>query len=156
MTVSRLIVHRRFPGLIFLPMLVLFFSAMRIPQDKSPLPAGVYTNLVTTKNLSAPPTILLVDGLNTDATSQVQVRQKMVRLLASAPSDVPMAVFLLGRELKLLQSFTTDAKLLSAAAERAMTQEATNLQIKDPRDDPFSNSSLLEQMANSESQGGTP
>ena len=39
MTVSRLIVHRRFPGLIFLPMLVLFFSAMRIPQDKSPLPA---------------------------------------------------------------------------------------------------------------------
>src|SRR2546425_5532522 len=28
------------------------------------LPAGVYTNLVTTKSLSAPPTILLVDGLN--------------------------------------------------------------------------------------------
>ena len=236
MTVSRILVHRKFPGLIFLPTLVLFLRAMGIPQDKSPLPAprsgqeppavlkvttrlvtvdvvardrhgnavrdltvadfqiteqagghkseqqiasfrlldrsmakapdaeraalqlpaGVYTNLVTTKNLSAPPTILLVDGLNTDATSQVQVRQKMVRLLASAPSDVHMAVFLLGRELKLLQSFTTDAKLLSAAAQRAMTQEATNLQIKDPRDDPFSNSSLLEQMANSEGQGDTP
>src|SRR5713101_4824062 len=52
------------------------------------LPAGVYTNLVTTKSLSAPPTILLVDGLNADATTQLQVRQKMVRLLASAPSDV--------------------------------------------------------------------
>ena len=120
------------------------------------LPAGVYTNLVTTKSLSAPPTILLVDGLNTDATSQVQVRQKMVRLLASAPSDVPMAVFLLGRELRLLQSFTTDTKLLKAAAERAMTLEATNLQIKDARDDPFSGSSLLEQMANAEGQGDTP
>ena len=120
------------------------------------LPAGVYTNLVTTKNLSAPPTILLVDGLNTDATSQVQVRQKMVRLLASAPSDVPMAVFLLGRELRLLQSFTTDTKLLKAAAERAMTQEATNLQIKDARDDTFSNSSLLEQMAGAEDQSDTP
>jgi len=113
------------------------------------LPAGVYTNLVTTKSLSAPPTILLVDGLNTDAKNAVAGAQKMVRLLASAPSDVPMAVFLLGRNLSLLQSFTTDAKLLRAAAERALTLEATNLQAKDARDDPFSHSSLLEQMAGS-------
>jgi len=120
------------------------------------LPAGVYTNLVTTKSLSAPPTILLVDGLNADATTQLQVRQKMVRLLASAPSDVPMAVFLLGREPRLLQSFTTDAKLLRAAAERAMTQEATNLQAKDPRDDTSSHSSLLEQMAGAEGQSDIP
>src|SRR5258708_2750108 len=120
------------------------------------LPAGVYTNLVTAKSLSAPPTILLVDGLNADATTQLQVRQKMVRLLASAPSDVPMAVFLLGRELRLLQSFTTDAKLLRAAAERAMTQEATNLQAKDARDDTSSHSSLLEQMAGAEGQSDVP
>ena len=120
------------------------------------LPAGVYTNLVTTKSLSAPPTILLVDGLNTDAKTQLQVRQKMVRLLASAPSDIPMAVFLLGRDLRLLQSFTTDAKLLRAAAERALTLEATNLQAKDARDDPFSHSSLLEQMAGAEGQSDIP
>ncbi|PYT51541.1 MAG: hypothetical protein DMG44_02095 [Acidobacteria bacterium] len=120
------------------------------------LPAGVYTNLVTTKSLSAPPTILLVDGLNTDAKTQLQVRQKMVRLLASAPSDVPMAVFLLGRNLSLLQSFTTDAKLLRAAAERALTLEATNLQAKDARDDLFSHSSLLEQMAGVEGQSDIP
>jgi len=120
------------------------------------LPAGVYTNLVTTKSLSAPPTILLVDGLNTDAKTQLQVRQKMVRLLASAPSDVPMAAFLLGRNLSLLQSFTTDAKLLRAAAERALTLEATNLQAKDARDDPFSHSSLLEQIAGAEGQSDIP
>jgi VWFA-related protein len=124
------------------------------------LPAGVYTNLVSTKRLSAPPTILLVDGLNTDATTQLQVRQQMVRLLASAPSDVPMAVFLLGRELRLLQTFTTDTKLLHAAAQRALSLEATNLQAKDARDDTLSHSSLLEQMAGAEGQsdvpGGTP
>jgi len=120
------------------------------------LPAGVYTNLVTTKSLSAPPTILLVDGLNTDATTQLQVRQKMVRLLASSPGDVPMAVFLLGRELRLLQSFTTDSKLLRAAAERALTLEATNLQAKDARDDTLSHSSLLEQMAGAEGQSDVP
>jgi len=120
------------------------------------LPAGVYTNLVTTKRLSAPPTILLVDGLNTDATTQLQVRQKMVKLLASLPGNVPMAVFLLGRQLRLLQSFTTDTKLLRAAAEQALTLEATNLQVKDARDDTFSESSLMEQMAGAEGQSDIP
>jgi VWFA-related protein len=120
------------------------------------LPAGVYTNLVSTKRLSAPPTILLVDGLNTDATTQLQVRQQMVRLLASAPSDVPLAVFLLGRELRLLQTFTTDTKLLHAAAQRALSLEATNLQAKDARDDTLSHSSLLEQMAGAEGQSDVP
>jgi VWFA-related protein len=120
------------------------------------LPAGVYTNLVSTKNLSSPPTILLVDGLNTDATTQLQVRQQMIRLLASAPSEVPMAVFLLGRELRLLQSFTTDTKLLHAAAQRALSLEGTNLQAKDARDDTLSHSSLLEQMAGAEGQSDVP
>ena len=125
-------------------------------RDALQLPAGVYTNLVTTKSLSAPPTILLVDGLNTDAKTQLQVRQKMVRLLASSPSDVPMAVFLLSRELILLQSFTTDTKLLRAAAERALTLEATNMQATDARDDTMSHSSLLEQMAGAEGQSDIP
>jgi VWFA-related protein len=117
------------------------------------LPAGVYSNQVSTKSLSAPPTILLVDGLNTDATTQLQVRQQMVRLLASAPSDVPLAVFLLGRELRLLQSFTTDTKLLHAAAD---SLEATNLPAKDARDDTLSHSSLLEKMAGAEGQSDIP
>jgi len=120
------------------------------------LPAGVYTNLMTTKSLSVPPTILLVDGLNTGATTQLQVRQEMVRLLASSPSDVPVAVFLLGRELQLLQSFTADTQLLHAAAKRALTLEATNLQAKDARDDTLSHSSLLEEMAGAEGQSDIP
>jgi len=120
------------------------------------LPTGVYTNLVTTKSLSAPPTLLLVDGLNSDAATQLQVRKKMVKLLASLPGDVPMAVFLLGRELRLLQSFTTDPQLLRAAAERALTLEAINLQEKDARDDPMSHSSLLEEAAGATGQSDIP
>lgn len=120
------------------------------------LPPGVHTNLITARRLSAPPTILLVDGLNTEASSQLQVRKKMVQLLASMPSDVPLAVFLLGRELRLLQSFTTDTRLLKAAAERALTLEAVNLQTKDARDDPMSNSSLLEEMAGAQGQADIP
>jgi len=75
------------------------------------LPAGVYTNLVTTKSLSAPPTILLWMGEH-GRNDAVAGAAENVRLLASAPSDVPMTVFLLGRELRLLQNLTTDTKLL--------------------------------------------
>ena len=120
------------------------------------IPAGIFTNLVTTQKLSAPPTILLVDGLNTDPTTQLQARQKMVQLLASAPTDIPLAVFLLGRELRLLQTFTTDAKLLKEAAQRAMSIDGANLQVKDPRDDPFSSTSLMEEMAGAEGQNDIP
>lgn len=131
----------------------------RVPDEEKvalQLPAGVHTNLVTTKRLSAPPTILLVDGLNTEATTQLQVRKKMVQLLASMPGDVPLAVFMLGRELHLLQTFTADTKLLKAAAERALTLEAVNLQTKDGRDDTLSHSSLLEEMAGAQGQSDIP
>lgn len=120
------------------------------------IPAGIFTNLVSTQKLSAPPTILLVDGLNTDPINQLQVRSKMVELLSSAPSDIPMAVFILGRQLRLLQNFTTDAKLLREAAKRAMSIDASNLQVKDPRDDPFSSTSLMEKMAGAEGQNDIP
>jgi len=63
-----------------------------------------------------------------------------------------MTVFLLGRELRLLQNLTTDTKLLREAAERALTLEATSLQAKDFRDDPLSHSSLLEEMAGAEAR----
>src|SRR6267143_463310 len=106
-----------------------------VERSALPIPPGVFTNLVSAQKLSAPPTILLVDGLNTDPINELQVRQKMVQLLASAPSDIPVAVFLLGRNLRLLQSFTTDAKLLQQAAKRALSVEGSNLQVKDPRED---------------------
>src|SRR6266851_443627 len=39
---------------------------------------------------------------------------------------------------------------------RAMSSEATNLQTKDPRDDPFSNSSLMDEMGGSPGQNDIP
>ena len=127
-----------------------------VERSALPIPKGVFTNLVSTQKLSAPPTILLVDGLNTDPINELQVRQKMVQLLASAPSDIPVAVFLLGRSLRLLQGFTTDAKLLQQAAKRALSLEGSNLQVKDPRDDLFSSSSLMEEMAGASGQNDIP
>jgi VWFA-related protein len=48
----------------------------------------------------------------------MQVRQQLVKMLSSIPDDVPTAVYLLGRRLEMLQSFTTDPKLLLATLEK--------------------------------------
>jgi VWFA-related protein len=115
--------------------------------DNLHVPAGVYTNLVTMQKNPVPPTMILVDGLNTDVMAQMQVHQQMVRMLNSLPDDVPVAIFLLGRRLRMLQSFTTDPKLLKAALQKASTVEANGLRLIDPRDDPDSLSAFQEETA---------
>ena len=102
------------------------------------LPAGVYSNLVTTR-LAVPPTILLLDALNTESDSGTQARQQMVKMLASIPADTPVAVFILGHDLTLLQSFTRDPQLLHEAALKVMNTNIENGGLAtDPHDDPNS------------------
>ncbi len=85
---------------------------------KPKMAAGVYTNLVTMNRVPVPPTIILLDALNTDRMTMMQVRQQLVKMLSSIPDDVPTAVYLLGRRLEMLQSFTTDPKLLRATLQK--------------------------------------
>ncbi|MFZ0303321.1 MAG: VWA domain-containing protein, partial [Terracidiphilus sp.] len=90
-----------------------------------------------------PPTIILVDGLNTPVEVQPQVHVQMLKMLRQLPPNVPVAVFLLGDRLTLLQSFTRDPKLLQAALEKAHSTAAYGTQMGDPRDDPNSIGNLL-------------
>jgi VWFA-related protein len=138
-------------------------------QHAVKMPAGVYSNLVTTR-LTVPPTILLLDGLNTEGDSGTQARHQMVKMLASIPPDTPVAVFILGHDLVLLQSFTQDPSLLSAAAKKVMDTNLDNGGIGvDPHDDAFSLSNQTNDMfggddealpgaaaSNTSTQGGGP
>jgi VWFA-related protein len=110
--------------------------------NPSPLPPGVYSNLGNRKT-QVPPTVLLFDGINTDVESQMQVHHQMVRILAAIPADVPVAVFLLGNKLRLLQTFTTDPQLLREAAAKTMVvgQAAPD---QDPMDNPDSLAASLD------------
>jgi len=108
------------------------------------LPAGVYSNLVTMQKVPVPPTILLMDGLNTTTAAQVQVHRQMVKLLSSIPPDIPVAVFLLDRNLHLLQNFSTDRALLRAAVDRALSVSANELSPGDSRSDPDALASLIQ------------
>ena len=109
------------------------------------LPAGIYSNLVNQQSAPVPPTVLLFDGINTDLESQLQVHQQMVKMLGSIPADVPVAVFLMGDRLRLLQGFTTDPKLLREAAAKTLVagQVAPD---QNPTDDPDSMAAKLEGM----------
>src|SRR5581483_8323588 len=107
------------------------------------LPEGIYSNVVSLREHPVPPTILLVDGINTELSSQMQIHRQMVRMLNSLPKDVPAAIFLLGRQLKLIQGFTTDPALLRSALEKTGSTQHDMVQ-QDPQDVPDSLSALQE------------
>jgi VWFA-related protein len=131
-------------------------SAASVAKQTPKMPAGVYTNLISARRLPVPPTVLLVDGLNTDVDAGMQARRQMVKMLASIPPDTPVAVFLLGRQLLLLQGFTKDPKLLRDAAQRALSLDSAEMATVDARDDPNSLSSQTEEMFGSEGQEEGP
>ena len=108
------------------------------------LPDGVFSNVIVPQSKMGPPTIWLVDGLNTELAAQMQVHAQMIRMLRALPTNTPVAVFLLGHRLQMVQSFTTDPTLLKAALLKASSGETRRYDLTDPRDDPNSLSSLME------------
>lgn len=110
------------------------------------LPAGphIYSNLQTAR-LKVPPTAILMDALNTSLVRQMQVRRDMILFLKKLPPDTPVAVFLLGHTVHLVQNFTTDPKLLASAVDQA--HRAPDLIQQNPQDDPNSASTELQEMS---------
>ena len=91
-----------------------------------------YSNQLPLDQLKIPPTVLLMDSLNTQTSNQQQGRAHMIQLLRTLPPDTPIAVFLLGSSLRILQGFTSDGRLLRAALDQAVTGATIE---QDPRDD---------------------
>ena len=56
--------------------------------------------------------VILMDALNTSRLNQVAVRDAMVKFLERLPENEPIAVYLLGDRIRLLQDFTADPVLL--------------------------------------------
>jgi VWFA-related protein len=91
--------------------------------------ANVISNQLPLDELKIPPTVLLMDSLNTQTPNQQQGRAHMIALLRSLPPETPVAVFLLGSSLRILQGFTSDGSLLRAALDQSV---AGNSMVKDP------------------------
>ena len=66
-----------------------------------PSGARVYSNQAFEK-LTVPPSILLMDVLNTEIDQQAEVRRHMLMLLKTLPTSTPVAVFVLGHSLQVV------------------------------------------------------
>jgi VWFA-related protein len=60
--------------------------------------------------------VLLLDALNTTSPNQAYAREMMIKMLPKLPQNQPMAIYLLGSKLRLVQDFTSDPELLKKAA----------------------------------------
>ena len=109
---------------------VSFFSFQQLEaQEKRPsaqppqLPPHVATNRPEYRHSVGPPVILLLDGINTPVENQIVVRQQMLKFMADHfDPHMRIAVFLLGNELAVLQDFTSDPALLTAALQKYRSQ----------------------------------
>ena len=106
------------------------------PAQKGPfatpgrLPKGVYTNVPQYRTGGAL-NVLLVDALNSNPVDQAAARDAMLKFLEKLPAGEPVAVYLLGNKLTLIQDFTSDPEMLKKAIaglkqpkSRAMTSAA--------------------------------
>ncbi len=104
------------------------------------LPPHVATNRPEYRRTVGPPVILLLDGINTPVENQIVVRQQMLKFMADHfDPHMRIAVFLLGNELAVLQDFTSDPALLSAALQKYRSQASaagrlggTDVQLQPP------------------------
>src|SRR6266849_7167965 len=109
------------------PQKVSYFSFQQFEaQEKRQLPQlppHVVTNRPEYRRSVGPPIILLLDGINTPVENQMVVRQQMLKFLAEHfDPRMRIAVFLLGNDLTVLQDFTSDPALLTAALQKYRSQ----------------------------------
>jgi VWFA-related protein len=84
------------------------------------LPENVFTN-VPRINVNSAVNVVLLDGVE---GSTPALRDQMLKLLASIPEGQPVAVYVLGTRLRLLQDFTSDHAILRQALNGAATHPA--------------------------------
>jgi len=85
------------------------------------LPKNVYTNYVVRTDPGAL-TVLLFDSLNTERQHLVYAKKEMLRFLKDLPPARRVALYTLGSQLRMVQSFTDDSDALITAAQQLSTK----------------------------------
>jgi len=108
----------------------------------TPLPPHTYTNVPSYPEAPAV-NVLLLDGLNTQAADQMDVRRQMFEYMGTIKPGTSLAIFTLGSHLRQLSGFTTDASRLTRALkdQKAGPQSSGLL---DPEDDKVLSRSMIE------------
>jgi len=89
-----------------------------VPQNPpAPLPANVFTNIPgERREATTSATVVLFDTLHTQVLDQPYARQQFVKFLQQIHPEDRVAVYALGRRIRILSDFTNDAQRLLAAS----------------------------------------
>ncbi len=99
----------------------------------APLPTGTYTNRLRTRaGVPNSITVILLDGLNTSITDQAFARRGVANFLGQLQPEDRVAVYTLGRDLRILHDFTNDASSLLQAVHQFKGREAQDLATLSP------------------------
>jgi VWFA-related protein len=80
------------------------------------LPPNTFSNFTPVRNTNAS-IVLLLDAMDSPPAAQMEMRQQLIDYLKHMQPGPPVAIFQLDTEMRLIQGFTSDPKLLLAAAE---------------------------------------
>jgi VWFA-related protein len=103
-------------------------QAMQGPLE--PLPANVFSNRVARQGgIPASVAVILVDGLGMDYVELAYARQQLTKFLSQLQPQDRVALYALGRQLRVIQDFTSDpSPLLEALRQyRGQVTGATDL-----------------------------
>lgn len=100
-----------------------------------PLPADTYTNQISQRAaVTSNNTIVLLDGLNTLVSDQASARQQTIKFLQMIRPSDRLAIYTLGRDLRVLQDFTSDSSVLAAALHKYSGQPDSDVVASTPTD----------------------
>jgi VWFA-related protein len=101
-------------------------SSSPVQQASAPSPANTFSNIpASTPQTSW--TVILFDLLNTSVSDQAYARNQLLQLLRSLPKGQPVALFVLTRNLEMLQGFTQDPEQLLQRAQLIMPSQSSDL-----------------------------
>lgn len=101
----------------------------------TPLAPGVVSNRLTRSGEEpASPTVILWDALNTETSDQAWVRNQVIQYLRNAHPGDPIAVYILVRNLRIIQDFTDDSAPLIMALSRTNAEQSADLSAPDLTD----------------------
>ncbi len=99
-------------------------SAATVAPPK--LPAGYFSNTPQYKTNGAL-NIVLLDSLNSTLLNQASMRDAMIKFMEKLPAGQPIAIYLLGNKLTLVQDFTSDPEVLKKAIAGVKRQGSKHL-----------------------------
>ncbi|HEY1767292.1 MAG TPA: VWA domain-containing protein [Terracidiphilus sp.] len=85
-------------------------------QSAPALPPNTFTNYTPVANTNSC-TVILLDALDTHIQAQMELREQLIDAIKHMPPGIPVAIFQMDTEMRLIQGFTADPHVLLEAAK---------------------------------------